>query len=498
MQIIDIGVCIDNVDPKGIGRIRYRPYSLYMSEISMGATYEDWDEKDPFIACPFLPNHINIIPQIEQSIKIIRYDTNKETQNIEYVAGPYTSPHDLQNQTFTAQHKNTTYGGVIVKDTKNIRTKEGQFNSPTTKGTIINERDTGFRGNYGSDVIFTENGIQIRGGMLKAKEGKNKESILNFPQLAKKMGRFSLKKFSKTLKSVKETTIEESTAIGRLKYVIEYELDDLTTPTELRLFVYRVLPVYGDQFNTDVFSDDSTFNSSDTNIVKLINTGNTTTDASFIQSLDGTITSGYVALRDLLYRIDSKGLTDLYFSYPSETNHPFYYRPTTAFKLNNDNLTNKETFLSKVQVRNIVEPSGLIFSKNSANPPITQKEKVRSVAREVKNGGEQSFSNLSADRIYITSTDANTGVNVKKIKFEDLDEYELTQDDYVNKIEPNTYALVRGENLYNLLIAMKNLLDSHIHNINEPLVKTDPNWVKLNELIETLRNDLLNDSIRIN
>ena len=81
----------------------------------------------------------------------------------------------------------------------------------------------------------------------------------------------------------------------------------------------------------------------------------------------------------------------------------------------------------------------------------------------------------------------------------EIPEFKLYKlDDYVNKIEPNTYAMVRGENLYNLLIAIKNLLDSHVHNINEPLVKTDDNWVKLNALIETLRNDLLNDSIRIN
>ena len=141
MQIIDIAVCIDNIDPKGIGRIRYRPYSLYMSEISLGTTYEKWDENDPFIAIPFLPQHISIIPQVEQSVKLIAYDTDKSTQNIEYVAGPYSSPHDMQNQTFTAQHKNTTYGGVIVKDTKDIRTPEGSFNPPTTKGTMPQRND---------------------------------------------------------------------------------------------------------------------------------------------------------------------------------------------------------------------------------------------------------------------------------------------------------------------------------------------------------------------
>jgi hypothetical protein len=117
---------------------------------------------------------------------------------------------------------------------------------------------------------------------------------------------------------------------------------------------------------------------------------------------------------------------------------------------------------------------------------------------ESSNSGEQSFSNLSADRIYITSTNPNKGVNVKTINFNELDDYELSQEDYVSRIEPNTYAMVRGENLYNFLLAVINLLDSHVHNINEPLVKTDPNWEKLNTLMESLRNDLLNDSVRIN
>jgi len=502
MQIIDIGVCINNIDPKGIGRVRYRPFSLFVSETKMGISYEQWDEKDPFIAIPFLPLHINIIPQVNQSIKIIRYDNEKETQNVEYIAGPYTSPHNLQTQTFTPQHKYTTYGGVIVKDIKDIRNPSGIFNSPTTKGTTINERDTGFKGNYGSDIIFTENGVQIRGGMLFSKEGKNKQRILDYPQLAKKMGRFSLKKFPNTLNSIKTITKTETISVGRIKYIVEYELDDLGTPTELRLFVYKVLPVYGTQFNTDVFGDDTDFDTSDTKIVKLINTGNTASDATYIKPLNGTISSGYIELRELLYLIDTKGLTALHASYSDDNSHPFYYRPTKSFKLTRGSgateIANKATFLSKIQVRNKITSGGLIFSRQSANPPIVETEKVVNSSKEIKNAGEQSFSNLSADRVYITSTSPNIGVNVKKIDFSNLDEYELTQDDYVTKIEPNTYAMVRGENLYNLIMAMKNLIDSHIHNINEPLVKSDPNWVKLNELIETLRNDLLNDSLRIN
>ena len=502
MQIIDIGICVNNIDPKGVGRVRYRPYSLYQSEISLAFDYEDWDEDDPFIAIPFLPHHINIIPQVGQSIKLVRYHTEKETQNVEYVAGPYSTPHDPQAQTFTNQHKHTTYAGVIVKETKDIRSEEGLYNSPTTPGAVVNDNDTGFRGNYGSDVVFTENGLIIRGGLLKSKGGKNNESLLNYPQLAKKMGRISLKKFASTLEATEEVTPTETIASSRIKYIVEYELNDLTNPTLLKLFVYRVLPGYGEQFNTDVFSADSVFNNKDTDLVKLINTTDTTTDASYVQELDGTISSAYIELRDLLYRIDAEGLTTLDNSYPTDMVYPFYYRPTSSFNLTRGGdpteVTNKDTFLSNIQVRSRTTPSGLIYSRQSSNPPIIQGEERITVAREVKKGGEQSLSNYSADRIYLTSTSPNVGVNVKKIDFEDLNEYELTQEDYIKRIGPNTYGMVRGENLYNVLISIKNLLDSHIHNINEPLVKTDPNWVKLNELIESLRNDLLNDSIRIN
>ena len=505
MQIIDIGICVNNIDPKAIGRIRYRPYSLFVSEIENGIKYDEWDESDPFVAIPFLPLHINVIPQVQQSIKLLRYDTDKETQNVEYVAGPYTSPHNLQNQTFASQHKDTTYGGVIIKNIKDIRNKDGKYNSPTTPGAIVNERDTGFRGNYGSDMFFTENGIQLRGGMLKSKDvkstGTTKLSILDYPQLAKKMGRFSLKKFARTLKNQKQTIDASKIASGKLKYIIEYELDSLTTPTLLKLYVYKIVGGYGREFNTDVFGQNSVFTTTDTSIVKLINTGNTLNDPTYIKSIDGTIPSAYIELRELLNLIDRDNITVLDGTYPNEDVHPFYFRPTPSFRLSKGTgieITNKSLFLSKILVRNKVGGSNLIFSRQSADPPIVPNVKSIDVAKEEPNSGEQSFSNLSADRIYITSTDPNKGVNVKVINFNDIDEYELTQEDYVNKIEPNTYAMVRGENLYNLLMAMKNLIDSHIHNINEPPIKTDPNWVKLNGLIETLRNDLLNDSVRIN
>lgn len=501
MKIIDIGICVNNVDPKALGRVRYRPYGMFVSEIENGIKYNEWDELDPFIALPFLPIHINVIPQIQQSIKLIKYDTDKDVQNVEYVGGPYSSPHDIQNQTFLSQHKDTTYGGVIVKNIKDIRDANGKFNSPTSPGAIMDNKDTGFRGNYGADFIFTENGAQIRGGMLISKQGSKNSTILDYPQLAKKMGRFSLKKFPKTLQSIKESVVSSVVSVSRLKYIIEYEIDSLTTPTQLKLYAYKVVGGYGVQFNTDVFGENSVFDYTNTSLVKLINTGNTLNGTTTTIALDGTIPSSYIELREMLHLIDTEDLTSVDGSYPNEDIHPFYFRPTPAFRMAKGTgveVTNKNTFLTKIQVRNKIGGSGLIFSRQSTNPPIIGNQKLVDNAVEVKGAGEQSFSNLSADKIFIISTSTNISANVKGINFNELDDYELTQEDYISKIEPNTYAMVRGENLLNFITAIKNFLDSHIHNINEPPVQTDPNWVKLNELFETLRNDLLNDSIRIN
>ncbi len=504
MKIIDIGICIDNLDPKGIGRIRYRPYGMFVSEIENGAKYTKWDELDPFIALPFLPPHINIIPQIQQSVKIIQYDTNKELQNVEYVSGPYTSPHDAQNQTFATQHKDTTYGGVIIKGIKSIRNPDGSYNKPTTRGAILDNRDTGFRGNYGSDIIFTENGVQIRGGMLISKKGTNKKDLLDYPQLAKKMGRLALKKFPTTYRSYTETVEKNETASDKLKYIIEYEINNLTSPTELRLFVYKVISPHGTQFNTNLFGDNTLINyTENSSQVYLINTTFTATDPTYRKTLDGTITSACSELRNLLYQIDNTNLTVLDYTYPREDIYPFYFRPTPTFKLlrgNNDTETaNKTAFLSKIQLRNRTNGTGLIFSRQNVNPPVITSKQEIIKSQEIKGSGEQSFSFLSSDKIYLASTDPNIGKNVKSIDFNDLDEYELTQDDYVSTIEPNTYSLVRGENLYNFLVALKNVIDRHIHNINEPPVKTgESGFEELNKLMDSLKDDLLNNSIRIN
>ena len=81
MKLIDIGICIDNLDPKHMGRIRCVRYSSYTGDVEKAVDYSAWDDKDLFTANPFLPSNINFIPEIGQTVKILEYNTDKEYEN---------------------------------------------------------------------------------------------------------------------------------------------------------------------------------------------------------------------------------------------------------------------------------------------------------------------------------------------------------------------------------------------------------------------------------
>ena len=140
MKIIDIGKCIDNVDPLGIGRIRVSRYNDYTGQKEKAIDYEPWGDRDLFLATPFLPNNLNFIPEINQSVKIIQYNSDKDTVNVEYIAGPFTTMYDYNGQTFSQQIANTTYGTSVKRKPK-IRNSTGEYINKKSENTFANERD---------------------------------------------------------------------------------------------------------------------------------------------------------------------------------------------------------------------------------------------------------------------------------------------------------------------------------------------------------------------
>jgi len=519
MKIIDIGQVIDNVDPKGIGRIRASRYNEKMGVVENSIQYAKWSKQDPFVCIPFLPNNINFIPEIGQSVKIINYDTEKGTVNKEYIAGPFTTSHDFNNQSWSQQVENTSYGAA-TQNSKDIFNQTGEYINPNghnienSQAQIV---DYGIYGKYGSDVIFTENGLQLRGGKLIAKQSANpteRNLLLSYPLMSDKIAKISLKKFaySANISQVEETiTTTESKTIN---CIVEYQVDDLSNPTQIDWFLYKVdQTTAGSDYNTNNFVGNIPLSS----VTKLINTDGTPTTPTFStivstpEDLD-PIVQTYIDIRDTLHMLSTDGLQDtiqdvklsnvllnnnpLYSKYVNDDLHPLFFRPSATFINKTGNLTNKTQILQNIVVLGVGPESGLIYDKVSPNAPTSTQTKSKNYLNVDPNSTEQTFAAITSDKLYFLSTNTNEG-NLN-VNFDSLNPYEYTQSDYLEKIDPNTYRTVRGDVLLKFLKTIYNLFESHVHNMATPLIQSDPNFIDLQTQITTLENDMLNNSIRIN
>lgn len=503
MKIIDIAVCIDNRDPENLGRIRCIRYSSYTGQVERAMNYEAWDDKDLFTALPFLPNNINFIPEIGQTVKVINYNTDKESANTEYIAGPFTTRHDFNSQTHSIQIERTTYGNA-AKHGKTIIDENGNFTDEKSKGVLAKHTDFGIYGKYGSDVLFTENGLQLRGGKLTTKDsakGKQKKDMLYKPLLSKKSAVLYLKKFPKS-KEYKEVEVETKKIVSAdVRYFVEYNISSFDGGSAtVDYYVYQINKVYGDVYRTSnpALLDAKLIDG----YYKLINTDGTTTTPTFSKTVSD-LTETYVTIRNDIKTLHYKGLNEFNVTYPSDDLHPFYFRPTKDcrenFNLTSQQFINRDKIFKNISINESSGTEhGLAFQKTAISPPeITIKQK-KQVLKDLTGGLEQTFSALKSDKIYFLTTDPYNASS-KVIDFEKLDKYELTQDNYLKDIEPNTYATVRGETLLEFLRSMYDVLTTHIHNINDPYAKLAYDaHDNMERLYQKLEDDILNKSIRIN
>jgi hypothetical protein len=503
MKIIDIAICIDNNDPKGIGRIRAIRYSSYTGQLEKAFEYSAWDDKDLFTAIPFLPTNLNFIPEKGQAVKIINYDTDKDTVNLEYIAGPFTTLHDFNGQNHSGQLENTTYG-IAAKHGEDVKNKDGNYVKPKSNGSLAKSVDYGIYGKYGSDVIFTENGVNIRGGKLLSKEyatRDQKKLLLTHPIMSDNSSSIHLKKYPKKLEYIKKEVIEENLQIQPIKYFVEYNITSFTGgSTNIEFYVYDTKNG-GSQFvSSNTKLEDIVLNS-DCILINTFNIVNRTTGSTTptINITADTLQETYVNIRLNLYKLHHEGL-NYFSSVYSETNlHPFYFRPTKECKerilISDEFEKNRKIIFNKVTMGNRIQ-EGIVFSKSTFDAPVVQNKKVSNVLEEDTDRVEQSFATVKSDRVYLLSTDTNE--YKIPVDFTKIDKYEPSHENYIKDIEPNTYALVRGEVLIDVLQSMIKLITSHEHNLMGPLVQTDPNFGNLMKKISSLENDMLNKSIRTN
>lgn len=521
MKIIDIGKCIDNVDPLGIGRIRCSRYNDITAQKEKALDYNPWDDNDLFTANPFLPLNINYIPEIGQSVKIISYNPRKENVNVEYIAGPFTSMYDFNGQTYSQQIAHTSYG-VNVEKKPPLKDKSGKFLFKDSENSFANDKDFAIYGKYGSDILFTDCGLQLRGGKLLSKETGNnikREKMIDYPIMAKKSSKLYLKKFSKKMLLEKEPSMQTVFNDKDLNYLIEYTISgdtsvgstnltglnpSTTNPTKVSLYVYKVINPLGDSFKTNFFNEHSEAPSGN---LKLINLNGGINEATYTTNITN-VNNIYIDIRNKLFEIDDLGLVELDDNYSSDDLHPYYFRPSKNFRnlipstgaTESIETENKDIILRNVNVRRVGPTSGLVYSATSSR---VTSEQIKSSVEKIKiidDSAEQTFGAVVSDKIYFLSTDLGTNESTSPLPFIDLNKYEFTQEDYIKRIDPHTFSTVRGENLLEVLRKIIDVILTHRHNPLMPIVNQfdyqDGNELK--ELYKTLENDILNKSIRIN
>ena len=513
MKIIDIGIVEDNRDPQNIGRIRYFSNDDEISTKQRLYTGEPWAKNDPMVAMPFLPTHINIIPNLKSAVKIIKHIAESEgLVNQEYVPGPYTTAHDFQPQqrsnqiTFYSEGQTSTPGPDIKNYTGTKLTFEDNFVEANSVGTMARLDDIAIYGNYGSDVLLTENGIQLRAGKLISKETKSrsiKDKLSTYPWRGKSIAKLSLKKYPYTGILHKQKSVISGINRLDLKHIIEYDLNDFESPTGVTINIYKVKGPEGEKFKTDKFD---LFTSSIG--------GNTELIYNDVIEID-SIEEAYVTVRDFVSNMNNEKMSVTSSVLPNDYAHPFYFRPVIQpdSLLEREAITtiakqNKEKFLSNI----IIKPRknyGLFFDRDSADPTEFTRVKEIDVIRNKhaqydendklirEDYIEQSIGSLISDKFFILSPEKN-GLDGKRVDFPNLNKYEFDQTDYLKRIEPSTFALVRGEKLIEILELMVDMLMGHKHGITTP-----PKWPvelkqKIQDLKARMKEDMINSSLRIN
>jgi hypothetical protein len=172
--------------------------------------------------------------------------------------------------------------------------------------------------------------------------------------------------------------------------------------------------------------------------------------------------------------------------------HPFYFRPKNTLRAK----PNSNSFLQNITHLDKTNGFGFLYSESSPDVQPVVKKVERPYLKKVSEK-DQTFAALTADKILYLST-SSLGADGKQIPFPGLDKYEYSEEDYIMRIMPNTFSMVRGEKLIETLELITLILLNHVHGIVTPPKYSQSVIDELRKQISRAKLDMINSSIRIN
>ena len=564
--IIYFGVCVDNKDPLGAGRIR--AVNDVTADAEGGKLYGDavekviekdkksiskkiytpWGDKDPYIFNPFLPLHLNVIPNRGEAIKILYYNPENNQQNKEYI-GPLTStPDKLGGDEYHLGREHTSMGG-------RVKGEASVMDNADSIGVFPNADDIAIQGRVNTDIVLgmsaklpqpqnnpqpetiaDESEIAIKPYpqiLLRSAKFKENLDVPSQPGFNDKMTFFQLSTFPSTLtieeKEVPTQTKEDSPLSILIEY--DYEMTDWANwqnspgaPIDVSFKVYK-MPYKatpegtGKPYMSSNFTKDSQvggleliyeFNTltavppTKEQCKEIINIQLRNFDTSnwteFLKPLDSLLPSFPTGIQ---YTFNFNPVDDVGLGQKMQNNpHPLYYRPGPNFAgfiegaqsdLYNTNPilyeqinTNVLSFINSIKLEGVTsEGGGLAFTEKITQREVRTKD-GKKIEKEEKydENQQQGFIVGGAEKIFLFSHE-DAAINGKILLG---DNYGIDQVKLITDVEKKTSPMVRGDKLLELLDYMKQYMVSHVHtqNLNTACPMCDDGVTSNEGLIEKM------------
>ena len=464
------GYVKDNKDPMMLGRVRVVPlFERYNDSLPENWDEENdkWTSKDPFICLPLLPYYVNQVPKEEEYINIFFYDKRERLDTSKfYIQGPITKPEVF--------------------------------------GIYPEPGDNAILGRGSSDLIVRDDYVLMRSGKLNPLTSQSAD--FNIPQKNDKRSFVQVSTFGLEKVNTGSTTVTTTKIIPKqVRNLVEWEITNLSTTGStfdgnIKLYSLKDEP---ETQSDKIFISTDLTNFINTKLYELKFTGLTVDDSvsvinQFIQGVNGG-------------KINVSGYT----SYPAqdglnlENQFPFYFRPTknnsTFLESGNPNNVVSEQnllkFFNKIKLSpaNAVGGYSLIWEQNVVGQqPTFQRETVEG---SIYNQTPVTYAAMGGDFLYFLSHKSDAIPSKTKIDLQGT-LYGIDQNKFTKELLNQTDAMVRGDQLIELLDLIVKFLVSHVHAFpGLPPIPVGTDGTSTEDILQKILNantTILNQNIRIN
>lgn len=461
--VVAFGICADNADPWGVGRIRVIIDDAMIPPIRAGFNvrefltqldtrslvkdgtnaYIPWEQgrdghaPDPYVIEPFLPKHLNIIPKIGESVKIIYYNTGDDNSQREYVA-PQISNYDKMGYDSVETARGFSRRTTFYPQQKNFR----------SNGLVAEPTDIGLLGRKNSEVLLPEEEVILRAGHQDfINQIKNNRNALI------QASHYKQRKTTST-----EMVNEDQSPAQHINYIFEYETIVGTKTTENPLYIQTNVFIYPvEDVNTKTYGSNVDYLGNDTPEFQITIVSNQAGNiSSFINELLKNLDKNKMNL-EVSIALINKPETNPTVAYIAQDHRTSEDTDYSSYNLGlyQVRATPKNDFsVQEVQdVKNGVTTELRPLSKR-ASQQITQVEKM---VTQPDPSFDETVVVAGADKLFLLSWHNSNAIQSR------MGKYGFSQDEIYLTLQENTEPMVKGSTLLKLIMDLFDLIENHGH-----------------------------------